>query len=583
MKKIYNVFMLAAASLLSLTGCSDKEPFTTAGPDDTPIFLSPSSIIKNVQVSQSQKRDETYSMDVVVTPADYTTVSWISDGHVLATGTSFNHQFEAGEYSVRLEAVTKGGKMAWREILLSVDALDGDPTVDAKAKNRWLNPGKALTIAGSNMADVKSLVFLPVIAAETRAESAPSGMDEQPVPTSETEIPCQAAADGNSVTTTLPEDMRPMQYRLSAVTTNGERFGCDLVTVSNEEYVNPDVEKKILWQGKEFINWGDNNILISAEQLADVKVGTTIRLKYNVPEAEYHALRITTPWWGDEASDNIVAQFDITEETPNPFEFVYTAACQQLVEERGGMLIVGFGYEALEVSYDAPATTAEMALWEGKETINWGDNNILITAEQLADIEAGTTIKLFYNVPEAEYHALRITTPQWGDNAEDNLVQQFDITEETPNPFEFVYTAACKRLVEERGGMLIVGFGYTVTKVSAIVAAAPETTVWEGSEVINWGDNNVLISADQLAEAKDGATISLYFDVPEAEYHALRVTTPQWGDNAEDNLVQQFDITEETPNPYEFKYTAACRRLVEGRGGMLIVGFGYKLKKVTVK
>ncbi len=80
-----------------------------------------------------------------------------------------------------------------------------------------------------------------------------------------------------------------------------------------------------------------------------------------------------------------------------------------------------------------------------------------------------------------------------------------------------------------------------------------------------------------------GTKIKLYYNSVDAEYHAMRITTPSWGDNPEDDLVGQFDITATTPNPFEFEYTAACKDLVDTRAGMLIVGFGYKLKKVTIK
>jgi hypothetical protein len=66
-------------------------------------------------------------------------------------------------------------------------------------------------------------------------------------------------------------------------------------------------------------------------------------------------------------------------------------------------------------------------------------------------------------------------------------------------------------------------------------------------------------------------------------YHAMRITTNQWGDNPEDQVVAQFDLTGETPNPFEFTYTAANKEIVDSRGGMLIVGYGYKLTKVTVE
>ena len=110
--------------------------------------------------------------------------------------------------------------------------------------------------------------------------------------------------------------------------------------------------ENILWEGSIEINWGDSNALIAAEDLADVPVGATVRLYYEMADMPdgYHALRITTPWWGDNAEDQVVAQFDLTEETPNPFEFTYTEANKTIVDERGGMLIVGYGYRLTKVT-----------------------------------------------------------------------------------------------------------------------------------------------------------------------------------------------------------------------------------------
>ena len=86
-----------------------------------------------------------------------------------------------------------------------------------------------------------------------------------------------------------------------------------------------------------------------------------------------------------------------------------------------------------------------------------------------------------------------------------------------------------------------------------------------------------------MAAVPVGATVSLHYEMIDAEYHCLRITTPWWGDNAEDQVIPQFDITAETPNPFEFTYTEANKAIVDERGAMLIVGFGYKLKKVTFK
>lgn len=254
-------------------------------------------------------------------------------------------------------------------------------------------------------------------------------------------------------------------YRVSAVNDKAERFGCGMVTVTDEEWVDPDIVEVALWEGDQAIDWNADLCKITAEQMADVPVGTEIKVYYTTPEAEYHAMRITTPWWGDNPEDNLVGQFDITAETPNPFIFVYDEHCKALVEERGAMCLVGFGYNVQKVAYDK--MVGATVLWEGDPvTIDWNADLCKLTAEEMADVPVGATISIYYDTPEAEYHAMRITTPWWGDNPEDNLVAQFDLTEETPNPFEFTYDQHCKALVDERGAMSLVGFGYRVSKIT---------------------------------------------------------------------------------------------------------------------
>ena len=448
----YLVYMLTVLPMVGvggglLTSCSNQDPFITAGPDDTPRFLAPSSIEGNVQTSVSQTREEVFNMEVVVTPVKYTTIEWIADGYVLETGASFNSYFEAGNYDLIIKATTQAGKEAYRIVKLSVSALADDPSFNNKEKNRWLNPGQPLTIAGKNLAGVKSLIFTPVVEEENL-------LNEEPL-----EVSCVASEDGNSVAVTLPENMTEGSYRVSAVDGEEERYGLGLVTVSNEKYVDPDVEQKFLWEGSQVINWGDSNVRLTADQLADVPVGTTLYINYTVPEAEYHAMRITTDWWDYE----IVPQFDITGETPNPYAFEYTAEVQQKVQEEGAMLIVGFGYEIQGVYYEVASPNAETVLWEGDPiVINWGDSNIHLTADQLEAVPSDATIRIYYEMVDADYHAMRITSNWW----DYDFVPQFDITGDTPNPFEFTFTAEHQQKAQEQEGMLIVGFGYKATKVA---------------------------------------------------------------------------------------------------------------------
>ena len=448
-KNILRTCLVCCGFTAVLTSCNNGDAFFTADADDAPRILNTDFPAAGFSIN----RNENLKFDVLVTPADYTTIKWLADGKVVYVGRTIDQPFEAGDYTLKILATTVKGKETSRTMKLTVKPLDSDPQIKNAKKNRWLNPGVALTIVGSNLDGVKSLVFSPVV------EETATRADEPAVECGDIEVSCQAAEDGNSVTATLPAGMTNGSYRVSAVKDNGERFGCGIVTVTDEEWVDPDVEKKLLWEGSQVINWGDANVRLTAEQLADVPEGTTIYIKYSLPEAEYHAMRITTDWWDYE----IVSQFDITGDTPNPFGFEYTAEVMEKVQTEGAMLIVGFGYEVQEVYYEALNPNAETVLWEEDPVvINWGDSNIHLTAEQLASVQPGATIRVYYEMVDADYHALRVTSNWW----EYDFVSQFDITAETPNPFEFEFTSEHQQKAQEQEGMLVVGFGYRVSKIT---------------------------------------------------------------------------------------------------------------------
>ena len=88
----------------------------------------------------------------------------------------------------------------------------------------------------------------------------------------------------------------------------------------------------------------------------------------------------------------------------------------------------------------------------------------------------------------------------------------------------------------------------------------------------------MFLSAADMADVPVGATISLEYEITEATYHALRITNQDWSAD----IVPQVDGFENEPNPYEFTYTANHKAIADDKG-MLITGFGYKLKKVTYK
>ena len=311
-------------SLAATTACSsDEDPFFTASEDDAPRILNtdiPEGKQGEPAVLKTIDRTENFTYEAIVTPVKYTTVSWYIDDVKVAEGPNIDVPVLAGDHILKIVATTTKGLSASRTCKLVVRPLAGDPELATDAKSRWLTIGTTKTIGCNNVTTVEK-VFI-----------------------GQKEASNVSYANGK-ITFDVPS-MDEGDYMLSIQDESGTRYGCGWFTVSNDEYVDPGIKETVLWEGSVDINWGDANVFISAEQMADVPVGATIRLVYEVPDAEYHALRITNQDW----TSDIVPQVDDFESQPNPYEFTYTVDHKAIADAKG-MLITGFGYKLTKVTF----------------------------------------------------------------------------------------------------------------------------------------------------------------------------------------------------------------------------------------
>ena len=110
-------------------------------------------------------------------------------------------------------------------------------------------------------------------------------------------------------------------------------------------------------------------------------------------------------------------------------------------------------------------SASEQILWAGSCNVNWGDANVVVNAATMASVPAGSTVYVYYNVPEAEYHSLRVVVaPDWSGD----VLPQVDGMEAQPSPYSFVYDSNSKALAEAEGknGILVTGFGLEIIKVT---------------------------------------------------------------------------------------------------------------------
>lgn len=326
------LYIAALALLVSFTACENETPFDTQKPDDSPIILKPYNESGTGSFTYNLANPDTPLSDsVTVTPSKYTTVNWYLDGELVFTGLKIYMTFPVGKYNLTIEAVTEKGKRTERFGTITVHPYDTDPYAPAPSYGRYLEPGKEATIEGQNLNKVSEII----VATDVRGREAKC-----------TVAPKTATA--GKLTFDLPE-IPEGDYYLRLKDAAGKIYGSDAMVVTNDPPEPPASEEKTIWEGNCVLSWGDAGafVKLTQDELAPA-AGKTICVYYDFPEAEYHNLRITSDWWGQ----NLVDQFDVTAETPNPFTFEYDERCQGIVASEGGAaLIVGFGETITKVTY----------------------------------------------------------------------------------------------------------------------------------------------------------------------------------------------------------------------------------------
>jgi len=354
---------------------------------------------------------------VTVTPSKHTTVNWYLDGELVFTGTKINMCFPVGKYALTIEAVTQAGKSTKRTGSLTVKPFESDPYSAAPAIGRHVPAGKDIVLDGKNLDKVaKVMVSKDIDAKDALCSVAPSAktttqltfalsdiadgkyylrfQDEAgkvygsdalevhhgPVVTSGYDsffpkdanwviegINLQSVAkvkiDGSEIVptsateTTLslvaPDMPKNSTHRMSMQDSNGKEvlFATGKGTEMEVEVLCTD--QTPLWAGPVALDWNADLVKVTKEQMVSVAAGDSIFVYFETPAAEYHAFRITTPWWGDPPSlqTDLVMQINGFDQYWSPFSFVYDQRCKGLVDERGAMSIVGFGVTINKITY----------------------------------------------------------------------------------------------------------------------------------------------------------------------------------------------------------------------------------------
>ena len=408
--KTKNILLLIALAVATiLTCCQSEAPFDTQSPDDAPIILTPYNESGTGTFTYDLLNPDTPLYDsVTVTPSKYTTVNWYLDNQLVYTGIKMDMCFPAGTYALTIEAVTDAGLRTERTGTVTVHPYDYDPYSAAPAAGRHLAPGVEVQIDGQNLSKAKSVIIsTDIFGLEVVHTITPTYQEDE------------------FLKFILP-DTEDGTYFLRLQDADGKIYGADNIHVHNGAVALAGFQE--MPAGSEWVITGVNlqnvaKVIVNGSEITDLQVTAS-------------SVTLTAP--ALEAGEYTLAMFN---------------------EDGSAVLFITNEGAVEQVMTLVPS---ESTIWTGAVTIDWNADLVKVDASAMAAVPVGATIYVYYEVPAADYHAMRVTTPWW----DYDFLPQVDGMENQPNPYSFTYEAAGKEAVDRTGAMSVVGFGLTITKIT---------------------------------------------------------------------------------------------------------------------
>lgn len=311
-------FALAGTSTLSSCS-SDDEPYFTVSEDDNPRIL-------NTDLADSKiNRKTNYKMEIKVTPAHYTTVTWLLDGNQIAEGTTIDQPLPLGDHELKIVATTTKNKTTSRTLKVTVIPAADDPALGTNASELWVAPGETTTIRNcKNLVDHVQKVLI------AGKEAAFEVLDE-----------------GKALKVTAPSGLANGDYDITLVDGSGVQFPCGTIKVTTEP--RPSMETT-LWEGEFAVTWGTPFEALKETFLSKVKAGTILRV-YVDGKGQGTA---TTASWNNilTGKGGDIERGDIMVDGPAKWEFKLTDLSIQLLKEQWGLILVGNGYTVKKVTIE---------------------------------------------------------------------------------------------------------------------------------------------------------------------------------------------------------------------------------------
>ena len=314
-------FALAGTSTLSSCS-SDDEPYFTVSEDDNPRIL-------NTDLADSKiDRKTNYKMEIKVTPAHYTTVTWLLDGTKIAEGNTIDQALPVGIHELKIVATTTKNKTTSRTLKVTVTPAADDPVLGTNAVELWVAPGAETTIHNcKNLGTVTKVMV--------------GGK----------EVAFEVLEEGTALKLTAPTGLENGDYDITLVDGEGNQFSGGTIKVTTEP--RPSMENT-LWEGEFAVTWDTPFDALQKTFLSKVKAGTILRVYVDRnDQGDYHKGTAATAWWSNILTGKKDPERgDIPVDGPAKWEFELTDLSIKLLTDQKGLFIVGDGYTVKKVTIE---------------------------------------------------------------------------------------------------------------------------------------------------------------------------------------------------------------------------------------
>lgn len=416
MKKIYFILLAMLVMSFTFTACNDEAPFSTATADDEPRILDPiftDRVNGELPVVANISRDGNFTMKLTVTPADYTTISWLIDGKEVQTGKTLDINLKAGTYGFKVIVSTKAGKSSYREGIVQVNPLSNDPWAIKMGFERIIAPGASARLYGNNLDKVNSIII-----------------DGKTI----TNIIYVNSEDKTYIEYSVPTSLTEGEHRVVLVDSNGNEYGGNTVKVMQSALITSGADRTNA--NKEWTMTGINldqitSLTFAGQNIIQFTRQSATEIVFVCPQLEDGEYKLA-----GKTKDGKDLQFYNGKDIVNE---------QNVVVSSQTVLWKGHHY----VSWDLPDNSPN-------KTFN------LIGSDVFASIKAGAILSIHYSVAtQDQYHQLRTTTSQWNDLPGTSVIEfsqdgvkEVRLTQEILNK------------IQSEGGFLCVGHGYYIDMVT---------------------------------------------------------------------------------------------------------------------